>query len=204
MTQEAITGVVGIASAAVAALGLLLAWYRHDVKAARRARRGPRTRTSRALSRSRVAALLAAVIVGAAVVGVSLVVSASPSPRPGAAQPLTEVQYGSQLSQLCLQSVEEARRIEEAEPGGQILGANVDVERRLVDRIRALTPPRSHKAVHDELVATWQQRIALLESVYQRLDPADEAVMDDLRRADELALRITDLSTSLGTPECGF
>jgi hypothetical protein len=53
-------------------------------------------------------------------------------------------------------------------------------------------------------VATWQQRIALLQSVYQRLDPADEAVVDDLRRADELAARVTELATSLGTPECGF
>ena len=85
-----------------------------------------------------------------------------------------------------------------------MLGVDVDVEKRLVDRIRALTPPRSHTSIHDELVATWQQRIALLESVYRRLDPADEAVKNDLRRADELALRITDLATSLGTPECGF
>jgi hypothetical protein len=33
------------------------------------------------------------------------------------------------------------------------------------------------------------QRIARLRSVYQRLDPADEGVPEDLRRADELVIR---------------
>ncbi len=108
------------------------------------------------------------------------------------------------MSQLCLQSAEEARRIEEADPAGQILGVNVDVEQRLVDHIKALTPPRSYKPAHDELVAAWQQRIALLRSVYQRLDPADEAVENDLRRADELAAKVSDIATSFETPECGF
>jgi hypothetical protein len=105
---------------------------------------------------------------------------------------------------MCLRSAEEARRIDESDPPGQILGANVDVERRLVDQIKTLSPPRSRKAAHDELIATWQQRIALLESVYQRLDPADESVVNDLRRASELSVKVSDISTSLETPECGF
>jgi hypothetical protein len=144
------------------------------------------------------------VIIVAAAIGVYLIVSASPLPQPAAVQPLTEAQYKSQLSQMCLQSAEEARRIDEADPAGQEIGADVDVEKRLVDQVRTLTPPQRYKAAHDELVATWQQRIALFQSVHQRLDPADEAVENDLRRASELAARISDLSTSLGTPECGF
>jgi hypothetical protein len=140
----------------------------------------------------------------AAAVGIYLILSSSPSPKPGTVQPLTEVQYRSKLSQICLRSAEEERRIEEADPTGQILGVNVDVEQRILDQIEELDPPRNYRAAHDELVASWQQRIALLESVYQRLDPADEAVPDDLRRADELGAQISDIAESLGTPECGF
>ena len=65
-------------------------------------------------------------------------------------------------------------------------------------------PIRDAAAAHDELVASWQERIALLESVYQRLDPADEAVPGDLRRPDELAAQVSDIGESLGTPECGL
>jgi hypothetical protein len=144
------------------------------------------------------------VIIVAAAGGVYLILTASPPSQPTGVQPLTETQYKSQLSQMCLQSAEEARRIDEADPAGQEIGADADVEKRLVDQVRTLTPPRRYKAAHDELVAAWQQRIALFESVHQRLDPADEAVEDDLRRASELAARISDISTSLGTPECGF
>jgi hypothetical protein len=204
VSAEAITGVVGISSAAVAALGLLLAWYRHDAKSARRPGRGRRSRPARVLSRDRVAAVGTAAIVGSAAVGVYLVVGASPTPEPAAVEPLTEVQYRSELSQACLQSAEEARRIEEAEPGGQILGVNIDVEQRLVEGIKALAPPRSLETLHDELVATWEQRLALLTSLYERLDPADDSVVGDLERASQLTTRISELATSLDTPECGF
>jgi hypothetical protein len=151
-----------------------------------------------------VAALCVAMIIVAAAVGVALILGASPSPTPGAAQPLTEGQYRSQLTRICLQSAEEARRIEEADPRGQTLGVNLDFEKRLVDQIKTLVPPPSYKAVHDEMVASWQQRIALLESVYQQLDSADEGVPDDLRRADELAARVSEITETLGNPECGF
>jgi hypothetical protein len=105
---------------------------------------------------------------------------------------------------MCLQSDEEARRIEEANPTGQLLGAAIDVEQRLVDHIEQLTPPPSYESAHEELVATWQQRIALLDAAYRQLDPAEETVEEDLRRAGELSAKVTEMSTSLGVPECGF
>jgi hypothetical protein len=204
MSPQVVTGLVGIASAAVAALGLLLAWYRRDAQTT--GHPAPRTWWRRVFTRPRVAALCAVAVVGAATAGVIPLLSAgTPTPEPTAGPPpLTEVEYGSRLSGLCLQSDEEGRRIEEAEPSGPVLGAAIDIERRLVDRIEALDPPASYRSAHDELVATWRQRIALLESAYQKLAAGDTDVAGDLGRADELAATVTEKSTALGAPECAF
>lgn len=204
MSSEAVTGVVGIASAAVAALGLLLTWYRHDTTSASRRRTGRGPPPRRILTRARVAGLCTGVIVVAAALGISLVLRASPAPRAGEADRLSEVQYTSQLSQMCLQSNEEAGRIEETNPTGPLEYAALDVEMRLLEHIEQLAPPRSYQHAHEALVATWQQRIALLQDAYPRLDHADETVQDEVRRAEELSAKVTEISTSLGAPECGF
>src|SRR6478752_3339232 len=176
MDGQAIGGIVGVLSAAIAALGLLLTWYRNEAPPRRRGRRQvPRPWYRWMLTRAGIAVslgLMVCIMASAGTVLIALAPSSS-GPSSGTAspvRPVNELQYRSQVARLCLDSDEEARRIEKTNPQNTVLGVNVDVEKRLVDKIRQVVPPASLKSAHDDLLAAWDQRIALLEAVYQELD----------------------------------
>lgn len=204
MDPQAITLVVSMLGFAVAALGLLLAWYRRPDAAGERWT--PPGWLRRAVpTRGRLALLMAAVIAVLTVGGIlsSAFVRTSTSVASGAA-PLSESQYRSNLSRACLAATDEAGRILESEPQGSVFGINAVVERRVVDALRVMVPPDSLRSVHDELLAAWDRRVVLLESLYPRLDRGDATAMDDLQVAADMATTISEVTTSLGVGECAF
>jgi len=197
---QTISGTVGVVSAAIAALALLLTWYRHGQPPDEGTESRPWLR--RVVIRGRLALMVAIVVGLLAAVGITSTFRV----RPPATSPsaLSETQYRSQLTRLCLDTDEEARRIEEANPQNSVLGPNVSLEQREVDRVKMLNPPNSLRSIHEDLVGTWERRLTLLDSVYRRLDRPDDTVESDLGAASELAVRLTELSKSLGVPECRF
>jgi hypothetical protein len=69
----------------------------------------------------------------------------------------------------------------------------------------AVVPPSPLRADHDALLAAWERRATLLESFCPRLARGnDRTVRDDMDFADDLATKISELSTSVGVPGCAF
>ena len=233
MGAQVISVAAGVVSVAIAALGLLLTWYRREAstEAAADAAADPpgsagkareevpesnhgwlqqRTRDRR---RTRIFVSFAvgvAVLTAAGVLftfrlgepGKSTAPSVSPSAAP--AQP-TVAQYTGQLGQVCSAAKEKARRIEESKPTDTVLGALLNIEQDEVDQAGRLAPPAGLKSAHDDLLALWQRRISLLESVYRRLpqiNDNDNELRSSLAAADKMAGELGKLFTSLGVPEC--
>jgi hypothetical protein len=211
MDSQTISVIIGVIGAAIAALGLLLAWYRGDRSktppSPDQSPPGPWYRRIRTRHGMAIAAATAvAVLTG---VGVLLVIVSPAAPPPDQAAPLTEAQYRSELTRACVDADEEAQRIAETEPANTVFGANINVERHLVDRLRGLVPPKSLRAAHDDLIGTWDRRLAILDSIYLKLRRPDTDVQDadvqaDLAVATELAAKVTELSKSVDVPQCGF
>ena len=206
MDSQTISVIIGVIGAAIAALGLLLTWYRIDRSetpaSAEEAPLGPWYR--RIKTRRGMALTVATVVAVLTVVGVVVAILSPPAPPPGQAAPIMEAQYRSELTRACLDADDEAQRIIDIEPENTAFGANVNVERHLVDRLRRLVPPKLLRATHDDLIGTWDRRVAMLDSVYKKLGRPDADVETDLATAAELAAKITELTTSAGVPECGF
>ena len=131
--------------------------------------------------------------------------TASPvSPSAAPAQP-TVAQYTGQLGQVCSAAKEKARRIEELKPTDTVLGALLNIEQDEVDQAGRLAPPAGLKSAHDDMLALWQRRISLLESVYRRLpqiNDNDNELRSSLAAADKMAGELGKLFTSLSVPEC--
>ena len=214
METQAISGAVGVLGAAIAALGLLLTWYRYD-RPKESARPHPREVRvwRRRVRRSTLAGVLTAGILLVSTMGV-IVAFATSSPQPAkalpasppttASPPITEAEYRASMSRICTAANEDARRIEEASPQGSVLGAALGVEQKMVNDIQAVRPPNSLMGMHNELLATWQRRISLLDSIYRRAAAPDDRLDTDLDAADALADKITELAARLGVPECSF
>ena len=206
MDSQGIGAIVGIIGAAIAALGLLLTWYRSDKsKAPPFAEQSPSEPWYRRIRTRRGTALsVASTIAALTVVGVAVAALSPSAPTPGQATPLSEAQYRSELTRACLDADDEAQRIVDTDPANTVFGVNVNVERHLVDRVRRLVPPKSLRAIHDDLVGTWDRRLAMLDSVYTKLGKPGTDYEAALASATELANRVTELSATLGVPECGF
>ena len=232
MGAQVISVAAGVVSVAIAALGLLLTWYRREAstEAAADAADPPgsagkareevpesnhgwlqqRTRDRR---RTRifvsfavgVAVLTAAGVLFTFRLGEPGTSTASPVSPSAAPTQLTVAQYTGQLGQVCSAAKEKARRIEESKPTDTVLGALLNIEQDEVDQVRRLAPPAGLKSAHDDLLALWQRRISLLESVYRRLpqiNDNDNELRSSLAAADKMAGELGKLFTSLGVPEC--
>jgi len=235
---QVISVAAGVVSVAIAALGLLLTWYRREASteavadaaadppgSAGKAREevpesnhGWLQQRTRDRRRTRIFVSFAvgvAVLTAAGVLftfrlgepGKSTAPSVSPSAAP--AQP-TVAQYTGQLGQVCSAAKEKARRIEELKPTDTVLGALLNsallnIEQDEVDQAGRLAPPAGLKSAHDDLLALWQRRISLLESVYRRLpqiNDNDNELRSSLAAADKMAGELGKLFTSLSVPEC--
>lgn len=203
MDAQTISGTVGVVSAAIAALALLLTWYRHEHPPDEGTE--PRPWLRRVITRGRLALMIAIMVGLLTAVGIASAfrVHSPASSSPASAQ-LSETQYRSELTRVCLDAEEDGRRVEDANPQDTVLGSNISVEQRLIERAKVLNPPSTLRSIHEDLIATSERRLTLLDSVYRRLDRPDDRVESDLKAATGLAVRLTELSKSLGVPECGF
>lgn len=199
MDVQTISVATAVVSAAIAALGLLLSWYRREGDKGERKSHWP------------FIAACAGIIV-LTVLGVTLTFmlgadtkSSVDTGSPGVSSPLTEVQYKGQLGAVCSDAKEKARRIEELHAQATVLGAAIQIEQDEEGQIRKLQPPDKLKSIHDDMVSVWQRRISLLESIYHRRPQLNEhELATELATADRLAEQLTDSFNSLGVPECSF
>ncbi len=208
MGAQVISIAAGVVGTAVAALGLVLAWYRHDQrKDNRRGRAGQVRQQARARTRLRMAVAASVVIVVLAAVGIlaafRLNVPGDDAGTSGRENPLSRSQYQSQVSRICLEGKEEARRLEDLEAQETLLGPAIEIEAAEVRQIRGLIPPRDLRRTHDEMLAVWERRVSLLESLYRRQDElAAEEFTTQIITTDELAEDLTRYFESLQVPEC--
>jgi hypothetical protein len=199
---QVISVATAVASAAVAALGLLLSWYRRE--ASKEERREER--------RSRWFFIAAAVgIVGLAAVGVGFTFVLGASPKSSVAgistsiapSKLTEAQYRGKVGPVCTEAKEKGRRLEEVKALETIIGSEVKIEQEAVEKIDSFQPPDKLKSAHDDMVSVWKRRVSVLDSIYHRLSQLSDRELDaELAVADRLAEELAKLFKSLGVPEC--
>lgn len=199
--RQAVIVVVGVATITIVALGLLLTWYRYSERA--RKRRSVR-------SSLHIAVAAGAGIVAVAVGGILLTLrlhgvnegSVTEQSRSTKTE-LTAGQYQAQLSQICLDGKEEARRVVELKAQATRFGVAIKIEQDEVNQVKALAPPDQLSEVHEKMIAVWERRVGLLESTYQRLAQLkDNELESELAAADRLAEELARDFKSLGVPEC--
>lgn len=193
MNVQVISIATAIVSAAIAALGLLLNWYRRED------RQEEDSKSSWLLIGAGVA------IVALATIGV--IFTFALGTRTGdarASSQLTEDQYRAQVGKACANAKEKARRLDELE-APTVFGAANKVEEDELNEIRKLQPPDKLKSTHEELVAVWEHRISQLEPLYEDLPRlSDREIRTQLAALDKTAKRLRELFTSLGLPECAM
>jgi hypothetical protein len=192
----------GVASVAVAALALLLAWYRREGKEGEEERKGRPRWDQRA--RTWVFAAVAVGIIALSAGGVVFTFELG-TPGQGVSAGLTAVQYRSRLGQICSAASEKARRIEESSPMKTVLGSDIEIEKDEVDAIRPLVPPNNLRTTNADITAIWDRRVSFLESIYNRLAQLSDTVLEsELREADQMAAELAKIFQSLGVPECSL
>jgi|SRR3954451_1563251 hypothetical protein len=211
MGAQEVSIIGGVISTAIAALGLLLAWYRHDERKGKSGGGYARDRQkARARIRLRIAVIAGIGVVSLAAVGVLFTVrsdrSGQSSSSVGAQRSgamLTRRQYQDRVSQLCLDAQEKARRLEELNAQETLFGPAIKVEEDEVDGIKALVPPREFRSTHNEMIAVWDRRVSLLEATYRRLAQlTDDELAAQLAITDAMAEELARSFRSLGIPEC--
>lgn len=199
MNAETISVTTGIASAAIAALGLLLNEYRRDEK------------KDKSFKSRRFFTIACVGIVVLAVAGITVTLMIGRGPKDsvgtdtaGESPPqLTEVQYKGKVGTICSDAKARARRILELRPQETVLGLVVQIEQDEETQIAKLQPPEKLKNVHADVVSVWQRRISLLDSIDHRLSQlGGNELGTELAAADKLAAGLNESFKSLGVPEC--
>jgi hypothetical protein len=198
VNAETISVTTGIASAAIAALGLLLNEYRRDEK------KGKSLKSRQFF----IIACVGIFVLAAAGIAVTLMIGRGPkdsvgTDNAGASPQLTEVQYKGNVGTICSDAKARARRILELRPQETVLGLVVQIEQDEELQIAKLQPPEELKNVHADVVSVWQRRISLLDSINHRLPQlGGKELGTELAAADKLTAELNESFKSLGVPEC--
>lgn len=205
MDPQTIGVAAGIISVAVAALGLLLTWYRREEKEEDKSgyRRGQRALSKR--RRIRLSVVAAVGITALTVGGVIFTFKAGTTRSKvyGVPSPLTATQYRDQLGRICSDAKRKAGEIEATSPRKTVFGLEVTNEQDEVGLLRRLVPPTELKTTHVNMIALWARRISLLSSIYTRR--AQLSIHDQLAgfaQADQLATELAKVFRLLRVPEC--
>lgn len=202
MDTQNISVAAGVLSAAVAALGLLLTWYRREEKEERKSSNG------RALSKRARVRLFAAVAVGIVVLaagGVVLTfkVGATGGKNSGVSATLTATQYRGRLGRICSDAKERMLQIDQTGPTKTVLGLEATGEQDEVGAIRRLAPPNELTVTHANMIAVWDRRVSILKSLSSHLAQlSNNEFLSGSREADHLAVELAKIVQSLRVPEC--
>jgi hypothetical protein len=212
MDAQVISVAAGVVSVAIAALGLLLTWYRREGQKASATENRRREQIFRGAGVGIIACTLAAVtltfIVGeephSSQTTETTISTESPKSSDGS-MALSKAQYTARIGQACSDALEKGQRLARLRARETVLGAAVKVEEEELDEIRDLQPPEELQALHRDMVSIWQRRLSLLESVYQRQPggKGDESeLVLQLMTADQLADELAEFFKTLNLPEC--
>lgn len=198
MDAQKIGVATAVVSAAIAALGLLLTWYRHE--------EGKEERKGFWLFVAAGVGVVSLTAVGVTLIfmlGADIENSPGSTDMPVTPTQLTEAQYVGQLGTICSDAREDARRLDELQARETLFGPEIDIEQDVVDQIRQLRPPGHLNGIHEDIVAVWQRRIGLLESTYQRLSTLSDYELETEAAASErLAEQLEEPFQELGAIEC--
>ena len=205
MDTQAIGVAAGIISVAVAALGLLLTWYRREEKDEHKNgyKRGQRALSKR--MRIWLSVVAAVGIITLTVGGVIFTFKAGTTRSKvyGIQPRLTATQYRDRLGQICSDAKSKAAQIEATNPTKTVFGLEVTNEQDEVRLLRRLAPPTELTTTHTNMIALWARRISLLSSIYT--GRAQLSIHDQLSafaQADQLGAELDKIFRLLRTPEC--
>jgi phosphate/sulfate permease len=184
----------GIASAGVAAVALLVNWRRAAAQ---------KSRWIASLTIGIVSAVMLMAIIAAFILGDSSD-SAQRHEIVEDATPLTEAQYRQQVEQICADAGEKAKRLQQLHTPGTLLGADLKNDEETVNHLKSLRPPPSLKKDHDEIVATWERRNILMESIYSHMREYKNAseLTEALAKPSALMEQVGNIFEHLGLAEC--
>jgi hypothetical protein len=211
MDAQVISVAAGLVSVAIAALGLLLTWYRREGERVNETEDRRRQQIFRSVSAGIIASTLAAItftfILGEGPNGSQVAetpVSTLSPKSPDGSMGLSRTQYIARVGQACSDALEKGQRLSKLRARETVLGAAVKVEEEELEEISNLQPPEELQALHRDMVSIWQQRISLLESVYQRLpgEANESELAAQLMAADQLADELAEFFKTLDLPEC--
>lgn len=197
MDAQIVSVATAVISVAIAALGLVLSWYRREEDG-----RKHKKRWFFVVTCVGIVVLAVAGVMATFMLGVDTKASIDPE-HTGRPIELTEVQYKGQVGAICSDAKERARRIQELQAQETVFGTAVQIEQDEKVQIAKLWPPNKLKNVHEDMISVWQRRISLLESIYHRLPQlSDSELTAELAVADQLAVQLAESFKSLGVPEC--
>lgn len=210
MNATGISVASALVGVAVAALGLLLTWYRGEGKKP--------SKSSANINQARRQEQKRTVLVGGGclaitiftVAGVALALRSSSPERgssagaqAGSAPVLSINQYRAHLGQICSDGLEKAGRIEASEPAKTALGASNDIERDEIAAVKRLSPPLDYRQRHEDLIALWERKVSFLESMYQNYSYlSDDELIAQLKRSVQMNNDLSRAFKAVGVPEC--
>ena len=212
MDPQVVSVAAGVVGVAIAALGLLLSWYRREGQTASDKEERRRQQIFRAIS----IGIIASTVIGVAftfalgenskssqVTQTTVGTEPTSTKNSNGSMELSRAQYVGRVGKACSEAMEKGRRLSKLRARETVLGAAVKVEEEELDEISNLQPPEELKALHSDMVSTWRRRISLLESVYQRLPEIGESQgAVELMAADQLADELAVSFKTLELPEC--
>jgi len=205
LDTQAIGVAAGIISVAVAALGLLLTWYRREEKEEHKSgyKQGQRALPKRMRIWLSVVAAVGIIALTAGGVIFTFKAGMTHSKDYGIPASLTATQYRDRLGQICSDAKSKAGQIEATSPRKTVLGLEVTNEQDEVGLVRRLVPPTELKTTHVNMIALWGRRISLLSSIYiRRAQLSIHDQLSALAQTDQLAAELAKIFRFLHVPEC--
>jgi hypothetical protein len=136
---QTISIAAGVVSAAIAAIGLLLSWYRREDY------KDEKEKNSR--NRLFITASTCILVVAAVAVVFTFRLSSGTENSakkfeiPTSSTQLTDVQYRGQLGAICSDATEKARQLEDTDPQKAVFGVTLRIEEDELSQVRKLQPP---------------------------------------------------------------
>jgi len=212
LDTQTISVAAAVIGVGVAALGLLLTWYRREEKEEHKGSNGIASHLLSKRMRTRVFLALAVGVVAIALGGVLFTfevgrngqgASGQDKKTSGTSSLLTATQYRSKLGQICSNTYRKAEEIVQTHPIRTAIGPEIIIEQDAIAAIRPLVPPKALAARNTEMIAVWKREISLLSSIYSRLNNlSGSELRSEIRVSNQLTSELNKIFRSLKVQEC--